>query len=323
MTEDIVAVLLGDTMPPERLGELLRTGRKRRGWKRKHAAAMVRITPEQLRAYEAGTETIPADVCTRLAECYGEDLTAHVPLRVAPVLDGTTLTVAGVDRSLATTTGEAVIAGYVEIVQRVRRTKPGDPLPLRAADLTAIAAVLDTDADTIEQRIIDALGCTRTEARSLHRELLRRRVVLPVAGLAASVVALAGVQAAHAMSNDAAPVPAPAPASASGPVVVPPTTAIRVAPTTTVVPQQTYTPPTTIPAPATPPTTEPAPEPVPAPAPAPKPAVQHVEETPATVATTPPSIPEDDTPVSVLPGETPIHIEIGTAISGPPIHETP
>ena len=205
MTDDIVAVLLGDAMPPERLGELLRAGRKRRGWKRKHAAAMVRISPDQLRAYEAGSATIPADVCALLAECYGEDLTAHVPLRVAPELDGTTLTVAGVEQSLADASAETVVAGYVDVVQRLRRTKPGEPLPLRTADLTVIAAVLETDAESIEQKIIDVLGCTRAEARSLHRELLRRRVVLPVAGLAASVVALAGVQVAHAMSNDSAP----------------------------------------------------------------------------------------------------------------------
>jgi len=305
MTDDIVAVLLGDTMPPERLGELLRAGRKRRGWKRKHAAAMVRITPEQLRAYEAGTETVPPDICTRLAECYGEDLTAHVPLRVAPELDGSTLTVAGVDRTLAAATDDAVVAGYVDIVQRLRRTKPGEPLPLRSADVTAIAAVLDSDADTIEQKIMDVLGCTRSEARSLHRELLRRRVVLPVAGLAASVAALAGVQVAHAMSTDAAPAPAPAPVSAPGPVVAPPTTAITAAPPTTIVPQPAFTPPPTIPAPVAPPTTVPAP--------APKPAATHepahTEATPATVATTPPSIPKDDTPVSVLPGETPIHVE--------------
>src|SRR5262245_32730686 len=248
MTDDIVAVLLGDTMPPERLGELLRAGRKRRGWKRKHAAAMVRISADQLRAYENGTETIPADVCALLAECYGEDLTAHVPLRVAPELDGTTLTVAGVEQTLADASENAVVAGYVDIVQRLRRPKPGEPLPLRATDLTVIAAALESDAEAIEQKIIDVLGCTRTEARSLHRELLRRRVVLPVAGLAASVVALAGVQVAHAMSNDAAP--APAPVTVPGPVVAPPTTAITVAPPTTVVPHPAFTPTTTIAAPA-------------------------------------------------------------------------
>jgi transcriptional regulator with XRE-family HTH domain len=304
MTDDIVAVLLGDAMPPERLGELLRAGRKRRGWKRKHAAAMVRISAERLRAYENGTETIPADVCALLAECYGEDLTAHVPLRVAPELDGTTLTVAGVEQTLADASEDEVVAGYVDIVQRLRRTKPGEPLPLRATDLTVIAAALESDADAIEQKIVEVLGCTRTEARSLHRELLRRRVVLPVAGLAASVVALAGVQVAHAMSNDTAPAPAPAPApiTVPGPVVAPPTTAITVAPPTTVVPHAAFTPPTTIAAPAAKPAAVVKPTAAPAPAP-------HVEETPVTVAATPPSIPDDDTPRGILPGEEPIHIE--------------
>jgi hypothetical protein len=269
----------------------------------------VRISPNQLRAYEAGTETIPAGVCALLAECYGEDLTAHVPLRAAPELDGSTLTVAGVEQSLADASEDTVVAGYVAVVQRLRRMKPGDPLPLRAADLTVIAAVLESDAEAIEQKIVDVLGCTRAEARSLHRELLRRRIALPVAGLAASVVALAGVQVAHVMSND--PAPTPAPVSVPGPVVAPPTTAITVAPPTTIVPQPAFTPPTTIPAPVA----KPAPVATPKPAPAPEP---HVEQTPVTVASTPPSIPEDDTPRGVLPGEEPIHIEISNGISAPP-----
>ena len=81
---EIVALLLDDAMPPERLGELLRAARKRRGLKRKQAAAIAHTTKARLREYEQGTKPIPPDVCTRLAECYGTDLSAHVPVRVPP-----------------------------------------------------------------------------------------------------------------------------------------------------------------------------------------------------------------------------------------------
>src|SRR3954471_1209416 len=205
---NIVAVLLDDAMPPGRLGELLRAARKRRGLKRKQVAAATGITADELRAYERGTAEIPADVCTRLVECYGDDLVAHVPQR-APL-------------DVAPNASEdEVLTDFVQLVRRLRRASTGEPLPLRAADVAALASAFDADPATIEQRIIDVLGCSRDEARALHRELLRRKIVLPVAGLAASVVAIAGVQAAQA-SSDRPNVPTP------------PTTAIALATATTV-----------------------------------------------------------------------------------------
>jgi hypothetical protein len=230
-------------------------------------------------------------VCTRLAEIYGESLTAHVPLRVAPPIEpGDT---------------NDVLAQYVGLVRRLRGVRNGDTFPLRANDLAALSAALELDADTIEQHIVDALGCSPDEARSLHRELLSRRIVLPVAGLAVGLVAFAGVHAASATSAPTAAPPAAAPAA----VAAPPTTEITVAPPTTAA-QPVFTPPSTAasaPQPATAPVSGRTPhiinnvgESHPTPATTPP-------EPPATSAptVTPPSIPENDTPVGVLPGETP------------------
>jgi transcriptional regulator with XRE-family HTH domain len=283
-SHEVVALLLGDTLPPERLGELLRDGRKRRGWKRKHVAAIAHVNANTLRAYEKGEEPVPAEVCARLAEVYGESLTAHVPLRVAPPVE-------------PGGNGDA-IGAYVALVRRLRGVRDGDAFPLRANDLAALSAALELDTDTIEQHIVDALGCTRDEARSLHRELLARKVVLPVAGLAAGLIALAGVQAASATTApSAAPVP-----SAPAAVAAAPTTEITVAPPTTVV-QPVFTPPSTA---------APTPETAPAPVAGRTPhIINNVSEAPPAPpvtnapAATPPSIPEDDSPVGVLPGETP------------------
>jgi transcriptional regulator with XRE-family HTH domain len=204
---DVVAFLLGDSLPPERLGALLHAGRKRKGWKRKQAAAMVRISAKKLRAYEKGTKAVPAEICERLAECYGSDLTAHVPMRSIPEFGVTAG--AGCDSPVhASNTPDAVIAAYVAFVRRLRRAEPGEPLPLRAADLNALSAVLEADPAVIERRIMDELGCSLEEARALHRQVLLRRVVLPVAGLAASVGVFAGIQVAHA-SAEAAPAKPP------------------------------------------------------------------------------------------------------------------
>src|SRR5204863_3470841 len=121
-----------------------------------------------------------------------------------------------------------------------RDTGPGDPLALRTADIVALAGALGRDPEAIEQWIADALGCTRAEARRLHGELLRRKVILPVAGLAAGMAAFAGSAAAvqspssSATHIQAQPVVATTPSTTS-PTQPAPTTAkpVPVATTTT------------------------------------------------------------------------------------------
>ncbi len=304
---NIVALLLDDAMPPGRLGELLRAARKRRGWKRKQAAARAGTTAEKLRAYERGTRRIPAEVCARLADCYGEHLIAHITPREP--LDVSAVTAAGGE--------DDTLADFVYLVRRLRRAKAGEPLPLRAADVAALASALDADPETIELRIMDVLGCSPEEASSLHRELLRRRIVLPVAGLAASVVAIAGVQAAQAATDRPVRL-----AVTSAEVTAPPTTGITLAPPTTIaVPPRTTSTTRAAPRPVPDESTPRAvhlvpPPPLPAGSPLPGGWYPLPEQPPTDV--TPPSIdPNDNTPVGILPGETPI-TNIGTAISTVP-----
>jgi transcriptional regulator with XRE-family HTH domain len=303
---EIVALLLDDAMPAERLGTLLRAARKRRGWKRKQAAAAARTTPALLRAYEDGSQPIPPDVCARLAECYGTDLSAHVPMRVPPQINQDWLVVEEHRLPRVTGTADEVVQEYARIVARLRNVKSGDALPLRAADLAVLGSALESDPEDIAARIATILHCSVDEARTLHREMLRRKVVLPVAGLAAGAMALVGVNAAYASSSHPAPAPTPATVTTVAPTS---TTQVTLAPTTT-----------------TPPTTA-APQPAPAP-----PTQQH--ETDATVppdqqppdvpapVVTPPTTqaPGDDGTVSTLPGETPVEI-IGTSITS--IAQTP
>lgn len=308
---EVVALLLDDAMPPERLGALLLAARKRSGLKRKHAAAAAGTTAAKLRKYEHGDKAVPADICARLAECYGDDLTAHVPLRMPIQIAGGNLSVGDLRQPVGTDVDD-VITGYVDIVHRLRSMGPGDPLSLRTVDIVALAGALGRDRATIEARIADVLGCTPAEARRLHGELLRRKVLLPVAGLAAGMAAFAGVAyAVHSPAPSAQiqtqSISATGPTSTARPTKVtklePVTTPTTVAPVTT--PPTTtgpskpahiehINPPTTIPAPHTDAT-------VPAP--------QRATDVPVTVASPQPD--PNDPPVSVLPGETPITV-IGT-----------
>lgn len=135
---EVVALLLDDAMPPERLGALLLAARKRRGLKRKAAAAGAGTTAAKLRAYERGDEPVPADVCAQLAECYGDDLTAHVPLRMPLQIVDEHLVIDELIRPVGPTADDT-LAGYVDIVHRLRDTAPGDPLALRTTDIVALA----------------------------------------------------------------------------------------------------------------------------------------------------------------------------------------
>jgi transcriptional regulator with XRE-family HTH domain len=308
---DVVAVLHDDAMPAGRLGELLRAARKRRGWKRRDAAARVGITTAELRAFERGDLSVPTEVCGRLVDCYGDDL--QVPMR-------TPVAVA----DLASGSEHETLTDYVRIVQRLRNAKPGEPLSLRADDLAALAAALDQDPETVEQAIMELLGCSRAEARTLHRELLRRKVVLSVAGLAAGVAAVAGVQSASASGNPATPpavvahAPTTAMTVASKKTVVVPARHRRRATSTTTTP--TTSAPVMHPAPA---------RQVPAeqralPAAQADGGAQEAQggwkPLPDPPAMPRPTIPYDDTPVTVPPGETPI-TQIGSAISTVPAED--
>lgn len=205
--EDTLALLLDASMPPARLGELLRDARRRRGWKRKEVAAQTGVDADTLRAYERGTKGVPADILTRLAGLYGDDLS--VPVREPLSADSDWLVVGEYEQPLMEGTPEEVILGYIKIVKQLRKTKPAKFLELRGSDVHVLAQALNGDPDEIERRIAEALGCSRDEARELHAEMLRRKVLLPVASLAVGVVAFAGF--AHATQADATAPSAPAP----------------------------------------------------------------------------------------------------------------
>jgi transcriptional regulator with XRE-family HTH domain len=256
----VVALLLDDLAPP-RLGTMLRAARKERGSTRREVAQRVGTTASDLRRYERGNEPVPPSVIAALAECYGEDLTEQLATRAPIQLDGRRLVVGTEGQSLESNDADEVLQHYVEIVSRLRQSQPGEPIALRADDLVALSTALGQDAVHVESRIVELLGCTQHEAHSLHAEMLRRKLVLPVAGLVAGIAMVTGAGIAHASpaSHPAPAVHAPSPSAdiatahiaaghiAAGHVV---TAVVAPAPTTVVVKPPaapTTTPPTTAP----------------------------------------------------------------------------
>jgi transcriptional regulator with XRE-family HTH domain len=200
----VVALLLDDLAPP-RLGTLLRAARKQSGATRHEVASRIGTSAGELRRYERGDAPVPAHLIAALAECYGEDLTAQLATRAPIRVEEHRLTVGDAQRSLASEDDDELLAQYVGIVASLRNAQAGEPIGLRADDLVALSVAIGQDSAHVEARIVELLGCTRSEARSLHSEMLRRKLVLPVAGLIAGIALVAGTGLAQASPGSGAP----------------------------------------------------------------------------------------------------------------------
>jgi hypothetical protein len=202
----IVGLLLDEAMPPARLGALLADARRRSGLGLVAAAREAGCSMLALRAVERGRRPCPPELCLRLAEVYGDLLV--VPDRVGPVVGGGRLTL-GLESVPAPGDPDELLATYAELLTRLRGATPGTPIPLRADDLEALAATTGRDAGDVEQRIVELLGCSVEEARELHGAMLRRKLVVPIAGIAVSAATFTGIAVAAAANGDGSAPAAP------------------------------------------------------------------------------------------------------------------
>jgi transcriptional regulator with XRE-family HTH domain len=300
-----VATAIDTGIPPRRLGRALRHARRALGLRRSTAAARLGVSPRLLVAWERGTLRVADDMAATLSTFYGEHLTARVPERVPVSVDLGRIAVGSSSKVLASTAHDDVLAAYVELLRAVRAAKPGAPVALRTTDLEVLAATIGSDVDDVETRIVELLRCTTSEARTLHEELRRRMLLVPMAGLALGAAVLTGAVA-DAPRHTASPtkVAAHAP-SHTAPVAHATTTPLSEAPApdttaTTSVPV-TVTPPATA-APVTA-TTVPTPPPT-------RPSVTTPPTTTAPAPVTAASAPEvDDPPVAIPEGETPTIVQ--------------
>lgn len=300
------------TITPARVGRLLRSGRRRQGLSLRGASVSSGIDRQTLAAYEHGWEPVPDDDLLVLARIYGGTVAGLVPLQLHDHAGRHAgAATASRVRILANRAGGAMLDGYVQLVRELRGARPGDPLPLRNQDLEALAEAIGTDTDDVEARIVEILGCSAQEAATLHRELLRRRILTPLAGLAFGAAAVGGVTSPPAQPRplpaavviDASQAAAGATISA-GPSAPSTSTTDAPAPSTTTTVAEATT------------TSDPAPQPVTT-APA---ATAPAATAPAPVTAAPPQTAPPD--VGILPGETatpaPAPAEDATASAGDP-----
>jgi hypothetical protein len=73
------------------------------------------------------------------------------------------------------------------LIYEVRDISRGAKIPLRDEDLDVLAALVGDEPADVEERLIELMGCSRDEARSLCSLLMRRRVLATAAGLLLSL----------------------------------------------------------------------------------------------------------------------------------------
>lgn len=229
MTAPIPALLV----PPVRLGRLLRDAREA------HGLSVSDLTRRCGFAYDEGWFTdlecgrVPLDepLVRWLSALYGVASGELVPARSQLVVDldegvvaigGRTVPVHRASDGIAVTT-ERVLTNYLALVYLLRDIPVGTPIPLRESDIDVLAHSLQRNRRDVQAaiaRLVSAESAT-VEQRSL---LLRRRVVVPLAGILVGLTAVGGLLLVRSSESDATAEDRPAadagPASAASPVPV-------------------------------------------------------------------------------------------------------
>lgn len=180
-------------VPPTRLGRLLRTTREERGETREQVAARLGegATPALLADVEGGTFDLTDRDVAVLSDAYGVQTRELVPSRSRLVIDLTqgTVAAAGERRAFATDDPDEVLTRYLSLVYALRGLPAGTPVPLRDLDLAVLGQALRLGAGEVEARLVGLMQDPQQRVGTTTRDL-RRRLIVPAAGLLVAVTAV-------------------------------------------------------------------------------------------------------------------------------------
>ena len=190
------------------VAERLRAAREHAGLTLDGAASATGLLRSYLASLESGRRRpLPGEV-DRLSSAYATDLSDLLPARRSVEVEDGRVHMAGRTRRLRDAADDReVYAAYLFLLYAVRGAAPGQRIPLRSSDVELLMQVVGEDAETIEHRLVQLMGCTPDEATRLRSVLLRHRAVTAAVGAAA---ALSWV----AVAAPGAPAEVPAPVSA-------------------------------------------------------------------------------------------------------------
>ncbi|CAA9340374.1 MAG: hypothetical protein AVDCRST_MAG07-2289 [uncultured Frankineae bacterium] len=156
------------------IAERLRAAREQAGLTLDEVSDRTALLRSYLAALEDGRRRpLPAEL-ERLSAAYGLDLSGLLPARRPVQVDlamgqmrlGDDLRVQDL------TDDRQVYATYLFLLCTARGAAPGERIRLRTSDVDLLTSVLGQDPVTVEERLVELMGCTAQEARLLSGVLL-------------------------------------------------------------------------------------------------------------------------------------------------------
>jgi hypothetical protein len=199
-------------VPPMRLGRLLSEARETSGesYEVLVQRSGLAFDAEWFQDVEAGRIPLDESLVRWLATLYGVGAGEIVPARSKLVIDldeglisvgARTVPVPDVARS-ESSRRDLVLTNYLALVYLLRGLPAGTPIPLRDVDIAVLSQALQRDPRDVRtglSRIISAeSGQIVTRA-----SLLRRRLVVPVAGILVGLTAVGGLLLVRATDSEA------------------------------------------------------------------------------------------------------------------------
>ena len=188
-------------VPPVRLGRLLRDAREAQG---ESIPALVRRSglaydEEWFARLEAGTVALDDSLVRWAGSLYGIGAGEIVPARSRLVIDLDEGMIAvgsqrvGLTAAQATSTGaEQLLANYLALVYLLRDLPPGTPIPMREVDVAVLAQALQRD-DRYVRAALHRLISADSAGLARRSRTMRRRVIVPVAGILVGLTAVGGL----------------------------------------------------------------------------------------------------------------------------------
>ncbi len=160
------------------VGRNLRQVRKQQGLSRSAVARSAGLTRRELVAYERGRVAVPESDLWCLAGSCGVDVSELLPRR-DPLEINSDLSIIGIGDTVRRLRNpgepEGMLREYLSMIYELRNLPPGSRVPLRQADLAALADALGGTPEHIERRLIELIGASPDEAARLRAMILPPR----------------------------------------------------------------------------------------------------------------------------------------------------
>lgn len=207
-------------VPPVRLGRLLREAREANNQTLSYLVRRSGLAFDEgwLEAVEDGKQDLDEPLVRWLAELYGVGAGELVPARSELIidLDEASVTAGGLRVPLERVDTDHVLTNYLALVHLLRGVPAGTPVVLRDADITVLSHALHRNRRDIHVEL-DRLASMSVRAVDARARSLRRRVVVPLAGILVGLTSLGGLVLVRSTRDDvpAGARPAAVPGAAS------------------------------------------------------------------------------------------------------------